>query len=882
MATQQKTAKVNSGKTGNDTPMMRQYMSIKDQYPEAIVMYRMGDFYEMFFEDAILAADALDLTLTSRNKNAPDPIPMCGIPHHASVGYVSRLIEQGFKVAICEQMEDPSKVKGLVKREVVRVITPGVILDEENLDSKTNNYLAAVLPLTEGSDDNTLFALACMDASTNEFKGTQVMGAGALTGEVFRLEPRELLVAESLTDQFTGLKTVLPSCYITTIEDDHFDTGRAMENLMAVVGEEEATLLLKEATLLGRAAGAVVSYIRATRPKDGLPRTKFTHYSISDHMVIDEATKAHLELVQTCEGHKKGSLLWLLDATQTPMGARMLRQMINYPLSEADAIRRRLARVELFFDDASFRQDTAEALDNIADIERIAARIGMNAASPRDIGVLRNSLFALTGLDDLLTSCPAPDSREILGGPLDRAQDLTAALNTALVDEPPVSRTDAGIFRVGYNAALDDLVETVASAKDFIASLEARERARTGISSLKVSYNKVFGYFILVTKSNLKNVPEDYIRKQTLVNGERFITPELEEWEAKVLSADEKRKSLEKELFDELLNNLVAHIPRLLALSSRIAALDCACALATVARKYNYVMPQINDKGVIHIQEGRHPLVETLFSTVPFVPNDITLDVEDQRLMVITGPNMAGKSTVMRQVALITIMAQMGSFVPAAAANISLTDRLFTRVGASDNIARGASTFMVEMNETSTILRSATRDSLVILDEVGRGTSTFDGLSIAWSVGEYLHDAVQCKTMFATHYHELVELANIKAHAANYHVAAREYGEDVVFLRKLVEGGTSHSFGIQVAKMAGLPELVVQRARDILTSLEQEEPKTPTGKVPQKAKQAPQLDLFARPQPSEVERIIKEIDINRITPLEALSLLTRLKDMIEH
>jgi DNA mismatch repair protein MutS len=564
------------------------------------------------------------------------------------------------------------------------------------------------------------------------------------------------------------------------------------------------------------------------------------------------------------------------------MGARMLRHMINYPLSEADAIRRRLARVELFFDDASFRQDTAEALDNIADIERIAARIGMNAASPRDIGVLRNSLFALTEFDDLLTSCPAPDSREILGGPLDRAQDLSAALNAALVDEPPVSRTDAGIFRVGYNATLDDLVETVSSAKDFIASLEARERARTGISSLKVSYNKVFGYFILVTKSNLKNVPENYIRKQTLVNGERFITPELEEWETKVLSADEKRKSLEKELFEELLNNLVAHIPRLLALSSRIAALDCACSLATVARRYNYVMPHINDKGAIHIREGRHPLVETLFSTVPFVPNDITLDVEDQRLMVITGPNMAGKSTVMRQVALITIMAQMGSFVPAAVANISLTDRLFTRVGASDNIARGASTFMVEMNETSTILRSATRDSLVILDEVGRGTSTFDGLSIAWSVGEYLHDAVQCKTMFATHYHELVELANIKAHAANYHVAAREYGEDVVFLRKLVEGGTSHSFGIQVAKMAGLPELVVQRARDILTSLEQEEPKTPTGKVPQEAKQAPQLDLFARPQPSEVERIIKEIDINRITPLEALSLLTRLKDMMEH
>ena len=861
--------------------MMRQYMSIKDQYPEAIVMYRMGDFYEMFFEDAIVAAEALDLTLTSRNKNAPDPIPMCGIPHHASVGYVSRLIEQGFKVAICEQMEDPSKVKGLVKREVVRVITPGVILDEENLDSKTNNYLAAVLPLSDDEGENKLYALACMDASTNEFKGTQVLGSGALTGEVFRLEPRELLVAESLEAEFSKLKSVLPSCFISAIEDAHFDTKKAVENLNEVIGETETTALFTAASLLARAAGAVLSYIRATRPKEGLPRTMFTQYNIADHMVIDEATKSHLELVQTTDGHKKGSLLWLLDETQTPMGARMLRHWINYPLFDAGAIRRRLARVALFFDDATFRNDTATFLDSIADIERIAARIGMNAATPRDIGVLRNSLLALPDLDDLLTSCPAPDAGDILGGPLDRATDLCDALVAALVDEPPVSRNDAGIFKTGYNAALDDLVETVSSAKDFIASLEARERKRTGIGSLKVSYNKVFGYFILVTKSNLKSVPDDYIRKQTLVNGERFITPELEEWESRVLTADEKRKSLEKELFETLVDNLQQHIPRILAISSRIGALDCACGLATVARKYNYAMPHINDKGVINIQEGRHPLVETMFSTVPFVPNDVTLDVDGERLMVITGPNMAGKSTVMRQVALITILAQIGSYVPAAAADISLTDRLFTRVGASDNIAKGASTFMVEMNETSTILRSATRDSLVILDEVGRGTSTFDGLSIAWSVGEYLHDAVKCKTMFATHYHELVELANIKSNAANYHVAAREYGEEVVFLRKLVEGGTSHSFGIQVAKMAGLPELVVQRARDILTSLEQEEPKTPTGKVPQKAKQAPQLDLFARPQPSEVERIIKEIDINRITPLEALSLLTRLKEMIE-
>lgn len=868
-------------KSSNDTPMMRQYMSIKDQYPEAIVMYRMGDFYEMFFEDAIVAAQALDLNLTSRNKNAPDPIPMCGLPHHASVGYVSRLIEQGFKVAICEQMEDPSKVKGLVKREVIRVITPGVVMDEENLDSKTNNYLAAIVPLSQPDMDATLYALACMDASTNEFKGTQIIGAASLTGELFRLEPREILIPQSLEVEFANIKTVLPTSYLSAVDESYFDVVKAVENLNEVIGETASEQLFEQTPLLGRAAGAVVNYIKSTRPKDGVPPAKFTVYDISDHMIVDEATKSHLELVQTSEGYKKGSLLWLLDNTNTAMGARTLRHWINYPLFEVSAIRRRLGRVQLFFDDATFRADVMETLSSISDIERIAARIGTNAATPRDIGVLRNSLLEIPQLNDLLTSCRAQNAEELLGGNLDGAQDLGVALSDAIVDEPPVSSTDSGIFKKGYNQTLDDLVKTVSSAKDFIVSLEARERKRTGIGSLRVSYNKVFGYFILVTKSNLKNVPDNYVRKQTLVNGERFITEELEEWEAKVLTADEKRKTLEKSLFEKLIEQLRAHIPRLYSISARVAAIDCGCSLAHVARKHDYVLPHINDKGIIDIKEGRHPLVETMFRDVPFVPNDIRLDVDEERLMIITGPNMAGKSTVMRQVALITIMAQIGSFVPAKEATISLTDRLYTRVGASDNIAKGASTFMVEMNETSVILRTATRDSLVILDEVGRGTSTYDGLSIAWSVGEYLHDAVKCKTMFATHYHELVELANIKPNAVNYHVAAREYGEEVVFLRKLVQGGTSHSFGIQVAKMAGLPETVVQRARDILTSLEQEEPKTPTGKVPQRTKHAPQLDLFAKPKPSEVERIIKEIDIDRVTPLESLSLLTRLKEMIE-
>jgi DNA mismatch repair protein MutS len=484
-------------------------------------------------------------------------------------------------------------------------------------------------------------------------------------------------------------------------------------------------------------------------------------------------------------------------------------------------------------------------------------------------------------LEDLLVSCPMPDAGEVLGGPLDRAEEVAGALKGALVDDPPTSRTDGGIFRKGFNEVLDDLIDTVQNAKQFIAALEERERKLTGISSLKVSYNKVFGYYIEVTRANLKNVPDTYVRKQTLATGERFVTDELEEWEAKVLSADERRRELEADLYAALIEDLKDHVPRLLRLASRLAELDAAAALAEVARQRDFVRPDVDSGVRVAIREGRHPLVEALQPEIPFVPNDTVLDPDRERLLIITGPNMAGKSTVMRQTALIVILAQMGSFVPAAEATIGVSDRLFTRVGASDNISRGASTFMVEMKETADILRGATRKSLVILDEVGRGTSTYDGLSIAWAVGEYLHDAARCKVMFATHYHELVDMAKIKKNAANYHVAAREYGEDVVFLRKLVEGGTSRSFGIQVARMAGLPEVVIQRAREVLAGLEDERP-CQIG-MPEKTRRAatPQLELFLRPATSEVERVLKDIDLNRVTPIEALSLLSRLKELAE-
>ena len=859
--------------------MMRQYLAVKERYPEALLFYRMGDFYELFFDDAVAAAEALDLTLTSRNKSDPDPIPMCGVPHHSSVGYISRLIEQGFKVAVCDQLEDPSKVKGLVERAVVRVVTPGVVLDEENLETKSNNYLAAVAPGAESGSP----ALAVIDASTHEFCGTRLAGTGALAGEVFRLEPREILVPASALEELEKLGELLPRCYVTGVPDERFESGEALGALNELIGEDEARRLEESDPLLARAAGAAAAYVRATRPRDGLPAARFSRYEVGDSLILDEATKSHLELVRTVEGERKGSLLWLIDRTRTAMGGRMLRRWINYPLREVAAIRRRQDRVELFFRDARFKEDAFERLAAIADVERIASRISARAASPRELGTLRDSLRAVGELDDLLTSCPAPDAGSVLGDPLDRAEEVAAALERALVDEPPAGQREGGVFRESFDEQLDDLVHTVRHAQDFISSLEARERERTGIGSLKVSFNKVFGYYIEVTRPNLSRVPDDYVRKQTLATGERFVTPELEEWEAKVLSADERRKELEQELFATLLDQLAGHVPRLQDLARRVAEIDCATALAETARRLDYVRPEVDGEGVIEIAEGRHPIVEAIQKRTPFVPNDVLLDPDAQRMLIVTGPNMAGKSTVMRQVALIVVLAQIGSFVPALRARIGVCDRLFTRVGASDNIARGVSTFMVEMNETAEILRGATTESLVILDEVGRGTSTYDGLSIAWAVGEYLHDTVRCKVLFATHYHELVELGAARRHTANYHVAAREYGDEVVFLRKLVEGGTSHSFGIQVAGMAGLPEVVVQRAREVLRGLEEDHP-APAG-MPEAAREengaADQLPLFAAPSKSEAERVLAEIDLDRVTPLEALSLLARLKGMVD-
>ncbi|HUT76616.1 MAG TPA: DNA mismatch repair protein MutS, partial [Polyangia bacterium] len=635
----------------SDTPMMRQYLAAKERYPDALLFYRMGDFYEMFLDDAVVAAGILDLALTSRNKNDPDPIPMCGVPHHAALGYVSRLIERGFKVAICEQMEDPSNVKGLVKREVTRVITPGVVLEEENLEAKESNFLAAVALFGEG--EALVAAVAVIDASTFEFTGTRAGGLGALAGELHRLEPRELLVAAGARESFKGIEALLPRCCVTVGDDGLFERTASLAALAALIGPEDAALLAADDPLLAIAAGAAAGYVRANRPGIEPPRTRFTAFHLGDSMILDEAAKTHLELVRAVDGTKQGSLLDLIDRTRTGMGGRQLRRWINYPLTDVGRIRRRLDRVELFFRDAGFRADALEALGRIADIERIAGRIGSRAASPRDLGTLRGALHAVPDLDDLLTSCPAAEAEVVLGGPLDRADELRGVLDRALVDEPPVGQRDGGIFREGFDAALDDLLHTVRDAKDFISALERRERERTGIASLKVSFNRVFGYYIDVTRANLGRVPEGYRRKQTVATGERFVTDELEEWETKVRSADDRRRVLEQELFAALAEELVPHVPRLLELARRVAEIDCAAALAEAARKHDYVRPEVDGSGVIDIIDGRHPIVEARGTGEPFVPNSVTLDPDGERMLVITGPNMAGKSTVMRQTALI-------------------------------------------------------------------------------------------------------------------------------------------------------------------------------------------------------------------------------------
>jgi DNA mismatch repair protein MutS len=862
---------------------MRQYLDVKARYPDAIVFFRLGDFYEMFYEDAVYVARTLSLTLTSRDKGKDDPVPMCGIPHHAARGYVSRLTELGHRVALCEQLEDPRTVKGIVKRGVVRIVTPGVILDEESLDPRTPNYLAAVAGDARGG-----FGLAFVDVTTGDFRATVAASTEALIDEIARAEPRELLVPRGEGELAGVLKRAYPRLAQTPMSIE--DEPPAGETLGAMAAGVDAATF---APALAAAARAL-RYARATQLSAPLPVSRLEAYRRTDYLVIDEQARAHLELTETMlDRRRAGSLLDTLDATATSMGGRLLRRWLLFPLMDIARIRRRHDAVERLVASQSARDAARKLLGGLADLERLASRARLGVASPRDLVALGRSLAqlpalaeALRGAGELTVDRSDEDLLDLGAVDPSLGAELAARITATLVEEAPAATKDGGYIKPGVSAELDDLVSIASGGRDRIAAIEARERERTGISSLKVKYNNVFGYYIEITRSNLQSVPADYVRKQTVANGERFVTAELSDYEAKILSADERRVALELALFTALRDEVGTQAERLFALAARVATADVLAALAEQAHRHGYVRPLVDDSEVIELGDSRHPVVERLAAAGGFVPNDVRLDTEREQLLLVTGPNMAGKSTLIRQVALAVVLAQMGGFVPARSARLGLVDRLFTRVGAGDNLARGESTFLVEMRETAHILRHATRKSVIILDEIGRGTSTYDGVSIAWAVAEHLHDRLGARALFATHYHELCALAESHPRVRNVSVAAREWKGEVVFLRKLVDGGASRSFGIEVARLAGLPPEVVGRARAILEALEGERP-APTGPVPAAPGkgQGPQLGLFSDKTPPrrddaalrEVAEALKRVDPDELSPRAAWDLMAELR-----
>ena len=868
----------------NLTPMMRQYLEIKAEHPDAILFFRLGDFYEMFLDDAIKASRILDIALTSRNKNSDgEEIPLCGIPYHACAPYLAKLIAAGEKVAICEQTEDPKAAKGIVKRAVVKVITPGLVAETENLSPKENNYL---LSLTVVGDT---WGVASLDISTGQFRMTETTGRESALAEVECLTPREVLVPEEWRNRpdLCDLSARNDARTITHIADWVYDNDYLSRQLTLFFGVSSPEALGCAGFPAGlMAVSAVLHYLQETQKGAVRHLTGITPYSNAEFLVMDEATRRNLELISTLgEGRKKGSLLGLMDRTVTAMGGRKLRQWISYPLVSMTAISERLDAVEELRDAGELRRRSVELLDGVYDLERLNGRISLASASAKDLASLRESLLRVPAVRGLLDGAEAPLLRK-LRNETDPLEDVAELISRGIVENPPFVLREGGIIADGYNAELDELRVISREGKGFIARLEAQERSRTGIASLKIRYNRVFGYYIEVTKANVAGIPADYIRKQTLANAERYITPELKEYEEKVLGAEERIAELEYALFQEIRERVAGEGERIARTADRLATLDLLGSLAALAHDKGYCRPEVDDGDRISIIEGRHPVVEALNLGERFVPNDTELDAGDNQLLIITGPNMAGKSTYMRQVALITLMAQIGSFVPATEARIGIADRIFTRVGASDNLSRGQSTFMVEMMETAHILRNATPRSLVILDEIGRGTSTFDGVSIAWAVAEYLHDTATCapRTLFATHYHELTDLALTRPRVKNFTVAVKEWNDQIIFLRKIVAGGASHSYGIQVARLAGLPRDVIDRAKEILRNLEKGEfeeggmPRLAGGRKAPPKKPSPQLSLFA-PMDDELRVRLRSLDIETLTPLEALNLLAQLKRM---
>ncbi len=860
---------------------MRQYFDAKRQHRDAIVFFRMGDFYEMFYEDALTAARALELTLTSRSKDASGgAIPMCGVPHHAADTYIARLVRKGFRVAICEQVEDPKKVKGLVRREVVRVVSPGTLTDAGYLEAREPALLVAIAP---GVDGHGLGA-ALLDLSTGEFTTAEYPGTSgrqALADELSILRPRELLLPDHAGGPAALLGTTDLQAHVTAVEGWAFDLEPARRTLV----EQLKTHSLDGFGLEGhpaavRAAGALVHYLRDTQKADLAHVRAIGFRTGADCLLIDPTTMRNLEVVESAAGTRAGSLLHEIDRTVTPMGGRMLRAWLLRPLLSLERIQDRLDAVEEFAFRSTARAKLRDTFRTVHDMERLVGRAALGTAGPRDLVALRQSLSAVPRVKMLLEDLQAPLVAS-LAAELDDLADLREALERALPDEPPAFARDGGAIRDGVDPELDDLRHTSRSGKQCIAGMEDAERARTGISSLKIRFNRVFGYYIEISKSNLSNVPADYHRKQTIAGGERFITPALKEYEEKVLGADEKILERELAIFDALRAQVAAASPRVQDTSRALAALDVLGALADAAAALNYTKPMMHAGDELTALDVRHPVVER-HVTDAFVPNDVALDASGHQVLILTGPNMGGKSTYLRQTALLCLMAQAGSFVAARSAKLPLVDRLFARVGASDNLARGQSTFMVEMQETANILHSATSRSLVILDEIGRGTATFDGLSLAWAVAEHLasHSRARPKTIFATHYHELTDLADALPSVANFHVVVREWNDDIVFLRKVVPGRSDCSYGIQVARLAGMPSSVVVRAREILNGLEHDE--LSRGGRPSLSgtgERRQQLGLFQAAEVAEdpVRTRLRGVDIDNLTPLRALALLAELK-----
>jgi DNA mismatch repair protein MutS len=894
------------------TPLMKQYRETKARYKDAILFFRVGDFYEMFFEDAVSASKILEIALTSRDKSKEDSVPLCGIPYHAAPTYIAKLIRAGQSVAICDQVEDPRQAKGLVRREVVRVITPGTLIEPELLASHENNYLAAVFLSKAGC------GLAFVDLSTGEFHLTQFDGASAeeeLLSELARLEPKEILIAESDLPRFErSLNKQILVQYaaprLCRFTDTAFEPGTARRTLLDHFHLQSlAGFECEDIPTAVAAAGALLRYLQETQFTALGHLNRIKRYRKTDHLVLDSTAQRNLELTRRLtDGRREGSLLWALDRTLTPMGARLLRNWLLRPLLDIGAIRERQAAIEMFLGDTMRRDRVRSILKGIADLERIIGRVSLGTAHARDLVQLKNSIEHLPSIHKCLAepnpaaSDPAdPSILESIRAGWDDLNDLHSRIRRTLVDDPPPGLREGGLIRDGVDPALDELNGIARDGKRWISALEAKERERTGIDSLKIRYNQVFGFYIEVTKTHLSRVPPDFHRKQTLVNAERFITPELKDLETKVLGAEEQSRVLEYELFERLRTETAAGASRVQTAARSVALLDVLSALAEVAATEHYVRPAVDDGDAIRIVDGRHPMLERMLpGGSRFIPNDATLDGRDNRLLIITGPNMAGKSTYMRQVALIVILAQTGSFVPAAEARIGRVDRIFTRIGASDDLMGGQSTFMVEMTETAAILHQATARSLILLDEIGRGTSTFDGLSIAWAVAEYLHDPDRsgARTLFATHYHQLTELALTFPGIKNYNIAVREWNDEIIFLRKIVPGGTDRSYGIQVARLAGLPRDVVRRAHEILANLESGEfnelgqsrlassPRRPSAAADSGAHSADadQFGLFNRephPVADEILRELRRTDMDRLTPLEALNLIHELKKKTE-